>query len=139
MNENEAGTHNTNWTGIWTVDQAGNIQFTHASNKVTLNLPEVLLDADACFEGTDVITNTTALPQRLRPSSAINVIMMVKNTAGNVLGRANIGTNGIIAIWADLDSTGFIDCVEAGGPSGFIAQPISYTSAIVDGWDNQNS
>lgn len=131
---NTADTHITTWNSSYTSNVAGNIQYTHASNLVTLNFPQVLGTVSLSEGDPGYISNNTALPTRLRPSSEVNCITLVTNGAGNLTGRCTVSTGGIITFRRDLDSLGFTN----GSNRGFPAQSISYLSAIVNGEDNQS-
>ena len=93
------GTHLTNWTGIWSADKASPLSWTLIGKIVTLMLQSTLASASNM---TGTITNVTALPTYLRPTTAIYLLTKSEQsgtpslTGGSVL----IGTNGIITIYA---------------------------------------
>lgn len=119
----EAGTHTTNWTGIWATTPAGNLTYTRNMNVVTMLIPTIEVQQNNA--GLANVTNVTLLPARLRPLVSRNFIKHIRvNGVGNY-GSATINSGGLFTINGDASFNGY--AVFAGGTTGgFYLQDITY-------------
>lgn len=93
----EAYTHNTTWSGPWASPQTGNCGIIFIANMVTMQLPLVI----AAGSNAAIITMTTALPVRFRPSGEVHFYITIENnSAFSNLGGTKVLTSGVITIAA---------------------------------------
>lgn len=116
----EAATHNTNWTGIWMLDQSGNIAYIKMGDLVFMSFPTVVSGATS----SGIISSVTALPASIRPTTEDQQAFSVKDDGLDGQGEIHVKTNGIIDILAYPGSPGdFI----GSGDSGFRKCSIVYS------------
>ena len=93
------GTHTTNWTGIWSSDQAGNIKWTRVGNMVCLTFPSVRATSDGSVASIDI---ATVLPTYLRPTdNSVAAVPLIVNAGAGAFGVAVISTSGVINVYID--------------------------------------
>lgn len=116
--EYESGTHNTNWTGAWASPLAGNIAYARLNNTVFLTLPDVQDQATA----NGPITNVTALPVSLRPTTTAFVPLLILDESVDKWGLAIINSSGVISIYAGPN----MDLFLSEGGAGFYKSELIY-------------
>jgi hypothetical protein len=118
-NRFSSGTHTTNWSGIWSTAQSGNIKYTTAPGSVTLTLPDLTVSATT----SGVIVNDTPLSIGLRPIGSNrrkNIIII--DAEQKKTGMIIIATNGVITISTDVSGSNFTGT----GMSGFYSSDFTY-------------
>jgi len=115
------GTHSTNWTGIWSASQAGNIRWTLVQNIVTLKIPTTTSTANTAA----TITNTVALPSSLRPTSQSYGLLRIVTGGADTTTPYLIGTGGTITIYGTAALGNYLNS----GVGGFYATEITYSLA----------
>lgn len=105
-------THNTDWTGVWAADQAGNIEYKEDGTFVTLVIPAVSATANT----NAVATNVTALPAGIRPAADFDDVFIgtdngtdsfVRVTIGSATGTLTIGVGASGAAFTGSGTTGW--------------------------------
>lgn len=134
MNINRAFIHTSTWSGPWNSAQNGDVTITQLSNNITLVVNAV--EADSDVPGPIVLD--TPLITRARPDTEVWDQIPVKDDAvpstETSTGTVKIGTDGVVTIYADQNMGDFVG---GGKPTGFPRFSLSYTAAIVNGFDNQ--
>jgi len=123
FDNSETGTHNTDWVGPWGVTEpTGNIEYILHDGWVTLEIPQVLVNATAVASA----SNLTNLPASISPSS--DIIMSGPRCIDNAsaaFGTISITTGGLIAIGIG-PAQGAYSGISTGGTSGWNRFTVRY-------------
>ncbi|MGB1309575.1 MAG: beta strand repeat-containing protein [Leucothrix sp.] len=117
------GTHNTDWTGVWAVDQTANIDYQIIGSYASLEIPGVVAAATTASTATAV----TVLPAILRPATASRVFF------------ANVLDNGLTTTgWIEISAAGAITIGTGVAVDGFSGIATGSQFGGFTGWNNIN-
>lgn len=113
------GSHVSNWgSGLYASALSRTVNYTVVGNVVTLRFPEIL----GTVTSSNFLTNTTQLPETIRPPLPLFFTIFVTDNSVEVLGRLEIDEFGIVYVLVGAAASSF-----ATGFGGMFATSISYT------------